>query len=217
MPMPARANTEHLQPQAPRAVVFNCDGLLLDTAACWRMAYERVLRRERRQLTPPLLQSLNGASVRGAARALGVHPEVLHAELLGFLATGPVRPMPGAQALVARLHGHLPMAVASNTPRSLVSVGLRRAGLDTSLPVIVSAENGVREKPAPDVYIAACARLGVAPERAAAVEGSVVGARAALAADMCLVYVPSGEAGDVRADLVARRLDEPGLFRALGV
>ncbi|HZV73278.1 MAG TPA: YmdB family metallophosphoesterase [Conexibacter sp.] len=198
----------------PAAAVFDCDGLLVDSADCWRLAYERVLALDGRSLDDELLAGLNGASVGGAAAALRVGTEVLHAELRTTFETGPLSARPGAHALLAHLHGRLPMAVATNAPRELVALALRRVGLSAYLPIVVSADGGPG-KPAPDVYLAACERLGVRPTRAVALEDSPVGAAAAQAAGLRLIYVPSADPGAVSPDLEAQRLDDDAVLAAL--
>jgi metallophosphoesterase (TIGR00282 family) len=195
----------------PAAAVFDCDGLLIDSAACWRLAYERVLAADGRSLDGELLVRLNGASVRAAASALGIATETLHDELRLTFETGPLSARPGAHALLAQLRGRLPMAVATNAPHELVALALRRVGLSAYLPIIVSAD-GRRGKPAPDVYLAACERLGVRPDRAVALEDSPVGAAAAQAAGLRLIYVPSAERGTVLPDVEAQRLDDDAVL-----
>ncbi|MDW5595061.1 YmdB family metallophosphoesterase [Conexibacter stalactiti] len=194
--------------ERPAAAIFDCDGLLVDSAASWRAAYERVLQRRGRSLDDELLAQLNGASVTSAATALEVPAAALHDALEEAFETDPVpTPMPGAHALLASLFGRLPIAVATNAPAELATLALRRAGLDRYLDAVVSADGGPG-KPAPDVYIAACARLGVAPSHAVALEDSPVGAAAAQAAGLRLIYIPSAPGDDVDADLEARRLDD---------
>lgn len=209
---PIRAySSGHEEP--PAAVVFDCDGLLVDSASCWRQAYERVLGR---QLDERMLADLNGASVAVAAAALGVTADALNTALHEAFATGPLQERPGARALLSRLDGRLPVAVASNAPHDLVALALRKIRLDAYLPVIISADGGPG-KPAPDVYLDACAHLGVAPHRAVALEDSPVGAAAAQAAGLRLIYVPSAEPGPVSADVAADRLDDDAVLAALNI
>jgi HAD superfamily hydrolase (TIGR01509 family) len=202
--------------QSPVAAVFDCDGLLIDSGDCWRLAYERVLAREGRTLDVELLRSLNGASVSAAAAALRVDPDVLQSELALAFKTVPLLARPGAHTLLARLQGRLALAVATNAPSELVAIALGRVGLSGYLPIVVDAER-LPEKPAPDVYLAACEALGVSPACAVALEDSPVGARAALAAGLRLIYIPSAEQEGVSADVKARRLDDEVVFAALGV
>jgi HAD superfamily hydrolase (TIGR01509 family) len=199
------------------AAVFDCDGLLVDSAACWRLAYERALARRGRALDEELLARLSGASVASAARLLELEAELLRAELARAFRDEPLPALPGAALLLEALAGRLPVAVATNAPAELATLALQRAGLGEVLPPIVSADGG-RQKPEPDVYLAACGRLGAAPGQAVAFEDSPVGAAAALAAGVRLVYVPSGVGGDVPgAELEAGRLDEGCVLELLGV
>ena len=169
-----------------------------------------MLARDGRALDAELLARLNGASVAGAAATLRVSTEALHDELARAFATDPLSACPGAHALLARLHGRLPVAVATNAPRMLAALALRSAGLDGSA-------DGGPGKPAPDVYLAACASLDVAPARAIAFEDSPMGATSAQAAGMRLVYVPSADPGEVAPDVLARRLDEEAVLAALAL
>lgn len=121
----------------------------------------------------------------------------------------PLSAIPGALELVRQLERHLPVAVATNAPRELIELALARVGLGVDLP-IVSAD-GMPGKPAPDVYLAACQRLGVEPHRAVAFEDSPVGAAAAKAAGLTLIYVRSGEPAAVTPDLIVGRLDDPAV------
>ena len=194
--------------------MFDCDGLLVDSAECWRLAYERVLAVDGRALDDELLASLNGASVPMAAAVLGVASEVLHAELRHAFLTGPLLARPGAHALLGRLRGRIPMAVATNAPLELAALALRRVRLIAHLPIILSADT-TREKPAPDVYLAACQRLGARPAEAVAFEDSAIGAAAVRAAGMRLIYIPSVEPGAVPADVEAARLDDAAVLAAL--
>jgi HAD superfamily hydrolase (TIGR01509 family) len=187
--------------------VFDCDGLLIDSADCWRLAYQRVLAADGRSLDPELLARLNGASVPAAANALGVATDVLHTQLRLTFETGSLSPRPGAHALLARLHRRIPIAVARNAPHDLVALALERVELSAYLPIIISADTRP-EKPAPDVYLAACAKLDVQPHEAVALEDSPIGAASARAAGLRLIYVPSADRGTVLADVEAERLDD---------
>jgi HAD superfamily hydrolase (TIGR01509 family) len=197
----------------PAAAVFDCDGLLIDSAACWRLAYERVLAIDGRSLDEELLERLNGSSVPAAASALRVTSDALHAELRLAFQAGPLSARPGAHALLTQLHGRLPMAVATNAPRELVALALERAGLGAYLTVIASADT-LPEKPAPAIYLAACELLGAHPTRAVALEDSPIGAAAAKAAGLRLIYIPSAERGTVQPDVEAQRLDDEAVFAA---
>ncbi len=199
----------------PAAAVFDCDGLLIDSAACWRQAYEQALAADRRSLDPNLLLKLNGASVSGAAIALNITRESLYEELRRAFQTGPLKAQQGARELLHRIDGEMPIAVATNAPAELVALALERVGLAAYLPTIVSAD-GMQGKPSPDVYLDACGRLGVQPTDAVAFEDSPIGAAAAQAAGLTLVYVPTGAPALVTPDLIVHRLDDPRVLAVLG-
>ena len=200
---------------SPRAAVFDCDGLLVESAGCWRQAYELVLLRQERRLEPDLLTELNGASISSAAAALGIAPDDIAAELETAFRSGALTAKPGACELLSQLERRLPIAVATNAPKELVELALNRVGLNLDLP-IVSAD-GMPGKPAPDVYLAACQRLGVEPHLSVALEDSPVGAAAAKAAGLTLIYVPSGEPASVTPELIVRRLDDPSVCAVFGL
>jgi HAD superfamily hydrolase (TIGR01509 family) len=192
----------------PRAAVFDCDGLLIDTAACWRQAFANALNVSGRGLSDPILQQLNGASLRSAAGLLGVSASLLRDELRAAFDQASLSPLPGAAALIDRLRSRMPLAVATNGPQAIVSDALARVGLLDAFEAVVSAESVRRDKPAPDVYVAACTRVGVHPSDAIAFEDSAIGARSARSAGLTLVLVPSGPSQSIAADLRVSCLDD---------
>lgn len=100
--------------------------------------------------------------------------------------------MPGALELVTALAGRLPMAVASNTNIDDTRRVLARSPLpDDVFSTVICAGGAITPKPAPDVFLAACAALGHAPGDTVAFEDSPVGSAAAMAAGMIVVGVPS--------------------------
>ncbi|WP_239083456.1 HAD family hydrolase [Asanoa ishikariensis] len=99
--------------------------------------------------------------------------------------------LPGARALVERLKDRVPIAVASNSPRSFVAAALASTGLHELFDHVLAAEDVTIAKPAPDLYLAACAVLRADPARSVAFEDSPTGVAAARAAGMYVVGVPS--------------------------
>ncbi len=89
--------------------------------------------------------------------------------------------------------------MASNTPRELVVRALDAAGLAGYFDVVVTAEDVERPKPAPDIYLAACRRLGVEPSEAVALEDSPPGIEAARRAGLTVVAVPQDDGVDTSA------------------
>lgn len=203
--------------------MFDCDGLLVETARCWHAAYHAAAAAVERSLDGMDLAPLDGASVSGAAEMLSdmldcpVPGRLLRSALLETLSTFAPQPMPGAKRLLALLEGRLPLAVASNAPAEAVSVALGQTGLRDFLPVLVSAEEAGAGKPRPDVYLEACARLAVDPSDAIAFEDSVVGASAAQAAGLTVVVVSSVPAAQAFGDLVAPRVDDRRVLEMFGL
>ena len=120
-----------------------------------------------------------------------------------------VQGRPGAIELVDRLRGRVPMALASNSSRQLVSTALSTAGLTDAFDAIVTADDVDAGKPAPDIYLLACERLGVRPEDSLALEDSPSGIAAAKAAGLACIAVPQFAETDVsEADRVIDSLEE---------
>ena len=188
------------KPSPPAAVVFDCDGLLLDTEAAWTAAESTLFERYGRTFGLDDKRALVGSSaVTGGLileRLLDQpgRAEELSAELLALAAVEYEKgaaPLPGAAELVGALRGGVPVAVATNTPRALVEPALVAAGFDGAFDAVVGADDVPNPKPAPDVYLAACERLGVLPTEAIAFEDSPTGVAAARAAGLYVVGVPS--------------------------
>lgn len=213
----------------PLGVVFDNDGLLLDTEPCWTAAEEALFRANGKvfdlaakralvgtspQTSAPILERLLGRP--GAGRELG---EELYALALTEIG-GWASPRPGAADLVARLRAAgMPLAVASNSPRSHLLAGLRRVGLEHPFDVVLGVDDVANPKPAPDLYLQACRGLHVDPADAIALEDSPPGVAAAKAAGLRVVGIPSVAGVDLsgKADLVAESLADPAVHRALGL
>lgn len=203
--------------------MFDCDGLLVDTGRCWQAAYHAAAVAVETSLDGIDLAPLDGASVSSAAEILGgmlgcpVPERLLRSALLETLSTFTPQAMPGAKRLLAMLEGRLPLAVASNAPADAVSIALRRTGLRSFLPVVVSAEEAGAGKPKPDVYLEACRRLAVDPSDAIAFEDSAVGASAAQAAGLTVVVVSHVPAAQALGDLVTARVDDRPVLEMFGL
>jgi HAD superfamily hydrolase (TIGR01509 family) len=198
---------------APRAVVFDCDGLLIDSEVRWAVAERRVVEAHGGAWLPELRERMVGGSGDHTARCIAEWvglPETAARDILlevytGYLAVLDelgVEPMPGAHGLVEEIAGRLPIAVASNTREQTVRATLAASGLPAVFDLVFTPDQGHRAKPAPDVYLAACAALGVAPAQAVAFEDSPPGAAAARAAGMFVIAVPSDGIHELDADLV---------------
>jgi HAD superfamily hydrolase (TIGR01509 family) len=197
----------------PRAVVFDCDGLLIDSEVRWAVAERRVVEGHGGAWLPELREQMVGGSgdhtAQCIARWVGLPetaaPDILHEVYTGYLAVLAelgVEPMAGAHRVVSAVAGRLPIAVASNTREETVRATLAASGLPAVFDLVFTPDQGRRAKPAPDVYLAACEALGIAPSEAVAFEDSPPGAAAARAAGMFVIAVPSDGIHELEADLV---------------
>jgi HAD superfamily hydrolase (TIGR01509 family) len=183
-----------------RAAVFDLDGLLVDSEPIWAAAEADLLARHGAEFTEQDRLTTRGrsidATVAAYARRLGLGPvegRLLRVEFMDLVRGRYERDVvarPGAAALLERLDGVLPLAVASSSDREIVELALERTGLQMRLRVVVSGDDVARPKPAPDAYLAACEQLGVAPADAVAFEDSPTGVAAAIAAGLTCVGVP---------------------------
>jgi HAD superfamily hydrolase (TIGR01509 family) len=188
--------------------VFDMDGVLLDTEPCWHRAETELLRRHGGPTDfDPF--ATTGWSMEATLELytgwLGLGREdfpALEAELMEIVRDEYTRSMehrPGARELVDRLRGVVPLAVASNTAHDLVVFALETTGLLDAFDAVVTADQVAHGKPAPDVYLEACRRLGVAPSEAIALEDSESGIASAKAAGMTVVAIPQWAVVDVSA------------------
>jgi HAD superfamily hydrolase (TIGR01509 family) len=209
-------------------VVFDMDGVLVDSEPLWARAEAMLLARHGDRFSPEDAVATHGRSIEAsvelyASRLGGVEPAGLRVELIDLMrvqyAAG-VALRPGAGALVRSLHGRVGLAVASNTDGELVRLALGQAGLLESFGVIVSGADLGRSKPDPAVYLAACDRLQVPPREAVAIEDSPAGVQAAKAAGLTCIGIPERAGVDLAgagADVVVASLaDLIPLARAPG-
>jgi HAD superfamily hydrolase (TIGR01509 family) len=191
------------------AVIFDLDGLLLDTEPGWHRAEAELLRRHGGAYTEADEAASLGWSVdstiRGYLPRLGLGENALPQlteelmDIVGEEYAGPISPRPGAIHLVARLRGQVPLGIASNTALSLVRLALASAPFGDAFDAVVSAEEVARPKPAPDVYLETCRRLDVEASDAIGLEDSTSGIAAAKAAGLTVIAVPQWSVVDTSA------------------
>lgn len=205
-----------------RAVVFDLDGVLIDTEEVWEEVRRGYVAEAGREFLPDTQQRLMGMSTAEWSRHLSVDvgvgrtPEIVAAEVLDRMAQRyreALPLIPGGVAAVRRLAERFPLALASSSARILIDQVLESAGIADAFRVTLSTEQVPAGKPAPDVYLAVVERLGLPAGACAAVEDSSNGLRAAAAAGLAVIAVPHATyppAPDALAlaDLVIGGLDE---------
>ncbi|MFN8162656.1 MAG: HAD family phosphatase [Solirubrobacterales bacterium] len=188
----------------PAAVVFDNDGLLLDTESVWTRAEQDLFVRRGLEFTPAVKRELVGTSPEIAGGVLERRLdepgrseqliEELNALVVAELEHG-VEAMIGARELLHALRGRgTPIGLVSNSPLAFVRRSLELVGFQDHFDVVLSAHEVAAPKPAPDPYLEACRRLGVEPGPAVvALEDSPTGVAAARSAGLTVIGVPSIE------------------------
>ena len=218
---------------AIEAVVFDMDGVLVDSEEIWDEA-RRALALERGLAWPESAQhDMMGMSSPEWSRymhervGLSETPAQISAEVVRRLEELYRRHLPllaGAAQAVERMAGHFRLGLASSSNRPIIELVLELAAVADRFEVTVSSEEVERGKPAPDVYLEALRRMAVAPGRAAAVEDSTNGILSASAAGLLVIAVPNPvfpprvdalEAADVVIDSLAELTPELILRSAL--
>lgn len=213
---------------APEAVVFDGDGLLLDTEGAWSRAEVDLFRAHGSEFTAEHKREIIGSSraaailklermlaMPGQGEALMVE---LHERVMAALLDG-VAPMPGGVELLDRLaEAGRPVALATNSTRDFVTRALEMSSLAARFDIVLSAQDVRRAKPAPDIYLAACAALGAQPCRCAGLEDTETGLAALRAAGLLAIGIPSLPGVRLeQADVVAPALSHPAVHAALGL
>jgi len=183
-----------------RAVVFDLDGLLVDSEQVWDAVREELAHERGGHWHPGAQRDMMGMSSPEWSRymhdriGLAETPEEINRlvveRMLERNHAGPPW-MPGALDAVRRMAAAFTLGLASSSNRELIDAVLDAAGLRESFVVTVSSEEVARGKPAPDVYLEAACRLGADPARCGAVEDSHGGIRSAKSAGMYVVAIPN--------------------------
>lgn len=213
----------------PEAVVFDNDGLLLDTESVWTRAEQDLFERRGLEFTPAHKRELVGTSAEiaggileqrlgepGRAAAL---IEELNELVIAELEHG-VEAMVGARDLLHTLKQRgTPLGLVSNSPLAFVERSLQIVGFHDRFDVVLSAHEVAAPKPSPDPYLEACRRLGVEPgPDVVALEDSPTGVAAARAAGLTVIGVPSIEGVELaEANEIAESLLDEVVSRRLAL
>lgn len=203
---------------SPRSLIFDMDGLLVDSEPLWQASEQAFARARGGEWTDAMYRACIGQGIGRIVHIMG--------ELLGFAVDeardvreledlfiariGALEMKPGALAFVTAARGRLPVGLASSSPRRLIDATLERFGITDHFDVTVSGQEVPRAKPFPDVYLRAAELLSVPARDCVALEDSRTGARAAREAGMTVIAVPEGETSGFEgiADVVVSSLFE---------
>jgi HAD superfamily hydrolase (TIGR01509 family) len=203
------------------AVVFDMDGVLIDSEPVWERVRRRFVADHGGRWADDAQDRLMGMSTAEWSAYLasefgitGLTPRRVAEQVIAAMADEYSRHLPllpGAIGAVRSLAGRWPLAVASSSPRALIETVLATADLESAFAAIVSSEEVPRGKPAPDVYLAAADRLAAAPTACVGVEDSSNGLRAAVAAGLTVIAIPRPEYPPAADALASARLVLPSL------
>lgn len=206
----------------PSAVVFDCDGMLLDTETVWQRTQDAAVAELAAELTDADEQELHGSTIEVAAEIIAERATrgALDAEAVYALLRrefdreldGAIRPMPGALQAVRACAAQVPLGCASNSWLEALEHKLTVGGLRESFQVLAASDTVEHPKPAPDMYVQAARALGAEPQDALAFEDSGTGAQAARDGGLRLVAIPAGGKPAPAADITLGSLEDPELL-----
>ncbi len=200
----------------PEAVIFDLDGVLIDSETVWNDARRELVEESGGSWSEDAQRAMMGMSSVEWSRymreqlAVPLSAEAISAEVAGRLERlyrKRLPLLPGAREAVRSLASRWPLAIASSANRSIIALVLELACLSDCFRASVSSEEVAHGKPAPDVYLEAARRISREPGRCAAVEDSANGLRAAAAAGMSVIAIPNrafppGDEALAKADVV---------------
>ena len=184
----------------PQAVIFDMDGLLVDSEPVWGIAEDAMLEAHGKVPSFEIRQELVGLRMRdflaGMRRAYGLFDSVddlsvdITARMIALIPQKVVA-RPGAQALLDFLYErHVPCAIASSSPMAIIDATVMAQGWTRYFHTHVSGDDVTQGKPAPDIYLEAARRIDFDPAVCLALEDSPTGAKAAVAAGLTCYAVP---------------------------
>jgi HAD superfamily hydrolase (TIGR01509 family) len=218
-----RLGFDSLVPRLIRAVIFDLDGLLLDSESAWDGARRALVAEHGLDWREGATEAMMGMSAPEWSRyvrdELGVplDPSEISDRVVAHVLEGYERSLPlldGAEAAVARIAERWPLGLASSSNKQVIDRVMETSGWGAVFEVWVSSEEVERGKPAPDVFLEAARRLGTEPNQAAGIEDSHNGILAARAAGLARVIAipnhefPPGDEALEQADVVLGSLAE---------
>jgi sugar-phosphatase len=186
----------------PRALLFDMDGLLVDSEPLWYRVEAAFAAARGGVWTEALARECVGCGIPSTlARmrdALGVAIDPVADETAivdAFVArAAELSPKPGSRELLLAARGRVRLALASSSPARLIRATLDALGLGAAFDAVVSGDAVARPKPAPEIFLRAAGELGVAPSSCVVLEDSLAGCRAGRDAGAYVIAVPEGDA-----------------------
>jgi HAD superfamily hydrolase (TIGR01509 family) len=206
----------------PAAVVFDLDGVLIDSEQVWDEAREQLVRERGGAWPEQATTDMMGMSSKEWSQymheRLGVpmDPAAINDEVVRRVMSIYEQGLPllaHAVETVREVAARWPLGLASSSNRPIIELVLERSGLAPCFAVVVSSEEVERGKPAPDVYVAVARKLGVEPKDCVAIEDSTNGIRSAVAAGMRTIAVPNPHFPPADDVLPMAALVEPSLAK----
>ena len=200
--MPAWSFSITIPPGDFAAYIFDCDGTLIDSMPlhwhAWRVALEA--QHAPFEFTEEMHHAFAGQSIPETVAVCNqrygcqIEPNRVERDRTDYFFShlDDLRIVEPVVEFARSVHGTRPLAVASGSDRTIVVRELTHLGLIDLFPVVVTADDVARSKPAPDLFLLAAERMGVPPESCLVFEDGKNGLRAAVAAGMPWVYVPTG-------------------------
>jgi HAD superfamily hydrolase (TIGR01509 family) len=194
-----------------QAVIFDMDGLLIDSEPLWKRAEREVFGAEGIEISDAMAEVTATMTTRQVAQHwYGIRPwreksiedveAAVVARVADLIRAGSTT-MPGVREILALCaEGGWRVGLASNSPAVLCQLVLRELGIEDRFHAVVSADHVEQGKPDPAIYLLAARMLGVAPRHCLVFEDSPTGVRAARAAGMSVVAIPSAGQSFIAAD-----------------
>lgn len=211
-------------------VIFDMDGLMLNTETLYTQVAEEILRRRGKLLSTDLLDRMMGRpgtislQIMIDWHQLDATPEQLQEEtreIFPAILDRGLEPMPGLLRLLDQLEqAGIPKAIATSSRRAFAEDVLGRFALLTRFQFVMTCEDVQRGKPDPEIYLTAANRLELSPPRVLVLEDSQNGCRAAVAAGTFTVAVPGDHSRNhdfTGARLIAESLADPRILQALKI
>jgi HAD superfamily hydrolase (TIGR01509 family) len=215
---------------APKAVVFDLDGLMFNTEELYQLVGAELLRRRGYEFTQELLDQMMGRPSSVALQLMidthqlkATVQELLNEtdEIFPAILRERLAPMPGLVELLAALEARqIPKGIATSSRRSFVDRVLGQFGFQPRFSPILTSEDITHGKPHPEIYLLAARRLGIEPREMLVLEDSQNGCRAALAAGAITVAVPGSHSARhdfTGAAFVADSLADRRIYERLNI